>query len=134
MTDRLDDVTILFADIAGFTAYSSSVQPSDVVNMLRTLFEKFDKMCLKHEVFKLYTIGDCYVILGLFDNNNRNPVKEAQNVIEMGFDMIDIITKVKEEINFAGLEMRIGVHTVTSSSLSIGQHHRRQPLLRHVGR
>ena len=39
LSDRLDNITILFADIAGFTAYSSKVQPADVVNMLRALFE-----------------------------------------------------------------------------------------------
>ncbi len=55
--DFLPDVTILFADIAGFTSYSSSVSAATVVNMLRDLFTEFDKTCLIHRVYKLYTIG-----------------------------------------------------------------------------
>lgn len=45
LTDEFDDVTILFADIKGFTAFSNSVQPEAVVTMLRELFTEFDKMC-----------------------------------------------------------------------------------------
>lgn len=50
-------MTLLFADIAGFTKYSSSVEPGEVVKMLRYLFTEFDKMCIKHQVYKVYTIG-----------------------------------------------------------------------------
>jgi len=44
--EELDDVTLLFADIAGFTKYSSSTDPIVVVNMLRKLFTDFDDHCL----------------------------------------------------------------------------------------
>ena len=73
LIDIFDEVTILFADIAGFTAYSSDREPEEVVHMLRNLFTDFDKCCLVHDVYKLYTIGDCYVILGLVDAVKRNP-------------------------------------------------------------
>lgn len=69
----MDEVTVLFADIAGFTAYSAEVYPEQVVNMLRTLFTEFDKECVSNNVYKVYTIGDCYVILGMTDIKNRNP-------------------------------------------------------------
>ena len=59
--------------------------------MLRNLFTDFDKSCLLFNVYKLYTIGDCYVILGLINANDRNPAEEAKNVVEMGFSMINII-------------------------------------------
>ena len=48
LTDEFKDVTILFADIAGFTSYSKSVRPEDVVFMLRSLFTEFDRMCQKY--------------------------------------------------------------------------------------
>lgn len=95
LTDKMNDVTILFADIAGFTKYSSSVTPSEVVSMLRSLFEQFDMLCIQKNVFKLYTIGDCYVVLGVINNESRDPVNEAKNVVEMGYGMIDIIKEVK---------------------------------------
>lgn len=45
LTDYFHDCTILFADIAGFTKYSSSVIPDQVVLMLRKLFTEFDRAC-----------------------------------------------------------------------------------------
>ena len=80
-------------------------------------------LCIKKKVFKLYTIGDCYVVIGMLDNNVRNPVEEAVNVVEMGYGMINIINQVKKKINFDGLEMRIGIHTVHLFISIIGKYH-----------
>lgn len=72
--DIFDCVTILFADIAGFTKFSSTVTIQKVVQLLNEMFIQFDKSCLKYNVYKLYTIGDCYVVLGLIDADSRNPI------------------------------------------------------------
>lgn len=48
---------MLFADISGFTSYSSKSKPEDVVRMLRELFIEFDKAAIKKNVYKVYTIG-----------------------------------------------------------------------------
>ena len=113
LTDSFKNVTLLFADIVNFTKYSSSVTPNDVVLMLRELFTEFDKTCSKLGVYKVYTIGDCYVVMGFFNALTRNPHKEAVNVIKMGISMIKIIRNVRAKINFNELDMRIGVHTVS---------------------
>ena len=114
-TEQFNQVTLLFADIAGFTKYSSSVTPEEVVKMLRDLFTEFDKMCLNYNLYKVYTIGDCYVVSGLVDAiGKRDPVEEAANVLCMGFSMIEIIEKVRTRVNFNELDMRIGIHTVIS--------------------
>lgn len=50
--------------------------------MLRKLFEEFDKFCLKYNLFKLYTIGDCYVIISFTNAYKRSPetiLQEAKN-------------------------------------------------------
>lgn len=112
LTDEFDDVTLLFADIAGFTKYSGSVSAEEVLSMLRSLFTEFDKTCLEFDVYKVYTIGDCYVVMSFTNSSNRNPLQEAKNVISMSLVMLEIIQKVKNEINFHDLNMRIGVHTV----------------------
>ncbi len=39
--------------------------------MLKLLFTEFDKMCVKHDVYKVYTIGDCYVVMGFTNANKR---------------------------------------------------------------
>jgi len=111
--DEFDDVTILYADIKGFTDYSASVEPRDVVNMLSALFTKFDKMCVKYNIYKVYTIGDCYVALSFIEATARDPGREAVNMVKMALSMIDIIREVRKEVKFDGLDMRIGLHTVS---------------------
>lgn len=112
LTDQFEDVTLLFADIAGFTKFSNSHSPEEVVSMLRTLFTEFDKSCLKYKVYKVYTIGDCYVVMGFTNSIKRNPVEEAKNVVKMGLSMIEVIKEVKKVIDFKDMNMRIGIHTV----------------------
>jgi class 3 adenylate cyclase len=73
----------------------------------------FDKICIKHNLYKVYTIGDCYVVLGVVDIQKRNAAKEARSVLMMSLDMVNIIMKVREQINFYQLNMRIGIHTVS---------------------
>ena len=60
----------------------------------------------------MYTIGDCYMVLGFDDKSARNEIEEAFNTIEMAFNMIDIIDEVKQDKEFEGLNMRIGLHIV----------------------
>ncbi len=53
--------------------------------------------------------------MGLIDGDpgsTRKPAEEAVNVVKLGFYMIDVIRRVRTIINFPGLDMRIGVHTV----------------------
>jgi hypothetical protein len=45
---------------------------------------------------------------------NRKPELEAINVVKMGLSMVEIIRDVRKRINFMGLDMRIGIHTVNN--------------------
>ena len=63
-------------------------------------------------MYKVYTIGDCYVVLGFINSANRKPELEALNTVKLGLEMVEIIGDVRKKINFPGLDMRIGVHTV----------------------
>jgi len=73
-------------------------------------------MCQKHQVYKVYTIGDCYVALGFVDSTKRDAegedgkAREAVNVTKFCLSMIEIIGEVRKEINFPALNMRIGIH------------------------
>ena len=69
VTDRHAAVTILYADISGFTAWAADRLPIQVIGMLSKLFCQFDKLCVKHPVYTVHTIGDCYVVLGFVDSN-----------------------------------------------------------------
>lgn len=113
LTERFEGATILFADIKGFTSYSNKNTPVQVVKMLRQLFEEFDKLCLRYNVYKVYTIGDCYVVLGFTNCYQRDYLQEAKNVVNMGLAMVETIQRVREVLDFPDLDMRIGVHTGT---------------------
>ena len=69
-------------------------------------------------MYKVYTIGDCYVVLGFIDSANRKPELEALNTVKLGLEMVEIINDVRKRINFPGLDMRIGVHTVLNINYS----------------
>lgn len=54
-----------------------------MVTMLSELFTDFDKECNASQLYKVYTIGDCYVVMGFLDKNKRDlPEEEAQQVVE----------------------------------------------------
>ena len=59
IADLYNDCTILFADIAGFTAWSSEREPAQVFQLLESIFSDFDAEAKKQGVFKIETIGDC---------------------------------------------------------------------------
>lgn len=110
ITDRFSNVTLLYADIVGFTYWSSDKNPEQVVGMLSELFTRFDKTCVEHKVYKVHTIGDCYVVMGVMDVKKRDPGQECLNVINMGLSMIKIIQEINSK-KFSQLNMRIGIHT-----------------------
>lgn len=109
-TETLKDVTILFADIVGFTNWCSNRSSEDIITMLYRVFKRFDKKCIFHDVYKVCTIGDCYVVIGYVGKNERDPWLECMNVVKMGKSMIKIIKKQRAKHD-CDLNMRIGIHT-----------------------
>lgn len=68
IADLFPNCTVMFGDIAGFTAWSSAREPSQVFTLLETVYGVFDKLAKKQGVFKVETIGDCYLaVTGLPD-------------------------------------------------------------------
>ena len=61
IADYSPHASVLFADIVGFTAWSSTREPSQVFTLLETLFNQFDRLAKRRKVFKVETVGDCYV-------------------------------------------------------------------------
>lgn len=76
-------------------------------------------MEIKNNILKysVYTIGDCYIVMGFSDASKRDPPTEAKNVVEMGFSMIESLRAFrKEQMDqdpSANIDMRIGIHIVT---------------------
>lgn len=121
--DEFQDCTLLFTDMVKFTAFSKNAKdPRDVVNLLSKMFSRFDQLCEQNKVYKVHTIGDCYVIMGYNGRIEKSRRKtnvnivldEADRVIQTGLEMIDIITEVRnqsESMDLKDLDMRIGIHT-----------------------
>jgi Adenylate and Guanylate cyclase catalytic domain len=73
MANLYPDTTVFFADLAGFTAWSSSRTPCQVFTLLEVLYGAFDQLASRRKVFKVETIGDCYVAAtGLVSQDNSN--------------------------------------------------------------
>jgi len=116
VADVLENVTLLFADIVGYTNFGDRNEPVMVVKMLMELFKNFDNATKACHVYKVHTIGDCYVVMGFngkVSMNERNYYEEAKNVCKMAEEMITIIREVRKKVNFEMLDMRIGIHTGT---------------------
>ena len=108
--DTLYDVTLMYADIVGFTQWSSGKEPIQVVEMLSKLFDRFDKVCEEFGVYKVHTIGDCYVVMGNLSNRDRNPSKECLNMVMFAQRIIESIKEVNANYGME-LGMRIGMNT-----------------------
>ena len=61
IADLYPSATVMYADIAGFTAWSSVREPSQVFTLLETVFKRYDMIAKRRRIFKVETIGDCYV-------------------------------------------------------------------------
>jgi Adenylate and Guanylate cyclase catalytic domain len=73
------DTTVIFADIVGFTSWSSTRGPTQVFQLLETIFAGFDALAKRNGVFKIETIGDSYVaVVGLPKANKRHAVVMAK--------------------------------------------------------
>jgi class 3 adenylate cyclase len=64
IADRFDDVTLLFADIVGFTQLSSGLPAAELVEILNDVFSAFDGLVARYGLEKIKTIGDAYMVVG----------------------------------------------------------------------
>ena len=76
-----EDVTILFADIVGFTRLSSGLSAAKLVNLLNDLFGRFDYLCDQMACEKVATLGDCYYCVSGCPEPDPN---HAFNCVKMG--------------------------------------------------
>jgi class 3 adenylate cyclase len=103
------ETTILFADIVGFTYWSSFHTPTDVFTLLETLYHEFDQCARSRHVFKVETIGDCYVAaVGLPKALPTNQKRNNHAVIMSRF-AYDIIQKT--DTVMLGLSLLLGEET-----------------------
>jgi len=118
--DQHDSCSILFADIVGFTSYSSTVPAEELIIMLNELFANFDKFAKKNNCDRIKILGDCYYcISGLI--NKRGASAHAVDCVEMGLTMVEHIKKVRQETKVSVLDMRVGIHSGNVLAGILGQ-------------
>jgi class 3 adenylate cyclase len=105
IADAFDQVTVLFADLAGFTSLSARLSPADVLALLNRVFSAFDEIADRHGLEKIKTIGDAYMVAGGLPAANKD---HACAVAEMALEMRRVIADIHD---YGGLAMRIGIHT-----------------------
>ena len=107
IADRFESVTVLFADIVGFTKLSATQPPEEIVRYLNRIFSAFDILTEKYGLEKIKTIGDNYMLAGGLPEPDS---EHALNVVRMAQDMLSVIDQVNSESN-ASIQVRIGVHS-----------------------
>ncbi|KAL3209844.1 hypothetical protein MRX96_037653 [Rhipicephalus microplus] len=106
---RIENVSILFADIVGFTQMSANKSAEHLVGLLNDLFGRFDYLCNKLGCEKISTLGDCYYCVSGCPEPRPD---HARCCVEMGLAMIRAIAEFDEDTN-ESVNMRVGVHTGT---------------------
>jgi hypothetical protein len=103
IADYFPSTTLIFADLVGFTAWSSTRDPSHVFMLLETIFQKFDAIATRRKIFKVETVGDCYVAAtGLPVRNKNHAVAMARFAREC---MAEFGRQIKQ------LEIKLGPDT-----------------------
>ena len=109
IVDNLDDVTILFADLVGFTKACSTMCPQLLIgSFLLDVFSAFDKLVVNRGLEKIKTIGDAYMVVGGLNNEaNQN---HAKQVLYLAMEMIDELGNINKNYDL-DFKIRVGVHT-----------------------
>ncbi|HEY9864817.1 MAG TPA: adenylate/guanylate cyclase domain-containing protein [Candidatus Obscuribacterales bacterium] len=107
IAEHFSEVTVLFADIVGFTQISSTLSPIALVNLLNELFSAFDRLTEKYGLEKIKTIGDAYMVVGGLPYPCSN---HAIAIAEMALDMQKEIIEFNK-IHNQVLSLRIGIHS-----------------------
>jgi len=107
IADSFESVTVLFADIAGFTNLSATVSPTDLVQWLNEIFSEFDSIAAEADLEKIKTIGDAYMVVGGLPHLRDD---HAEAIAEMALKMQEAINLFnrKRDGNF---QMRIGINS-----------------------
>lgn len=104
-------VSVLFADLVGFTRLSVGLSPKDLLEELGSMFVEFDRIIDKNHMEKIKTLGDGYMAAGGI------PVKNSSNAVDAisaGLEIIEFVKERKQanlKRNFPPWEVRVGIHT-----------------------
>jgi class 3 adenylate cyclase len=114
IADLFPHCTVLFADIVGFTAWSSTRSPDHVFILLQTIYHGFDQVAKRRKVFKVETIGDCYLaVTGLPEPQVHHATIMSRFAWECRSKMNELTRDLEVTLgpDCSDLRMRFGMHS-----------------------
>jgi adenylate cyclase len=118
IADAHSDITVLFADLVGFTAYAARNKPEEVVTALNEVFRLFDALAMTCGIEKIKTIGDAYMaVAGLPEPCDDHVERAARMALGMRAALAEV--NRKNDLDF---RLRIGLHSGPAVAGVIGTH------------
>jgi len=108
IADYFESVTILFADVVGFTEYSSTRSPVEVVDFLNLVFKGFDRLADKYGLEKIKTIGDAYMVVSGLQMEKEHTL----TMLNFALEMMDQIKQLNESNLYDHtISIRVGINS-----------------------
>ncbi|MCT7982311.1 response regulator [Laspinema sp. A4] len=106
IADHFEEVSVIFADLVGFTEFAANMSPKKLLELLNKIFSQFDKLAKHHNLEKIKTIGDAYMVVGGL------PVPCADAIFEVAQMALDMQRELAQLNQHTGqtFELRIGIH------------------------
>ena len=118
IAEHHDEVTVLFADLVGFTAHSAHMAPEDLVALLDRIFTAFDDLADREGVEKIKTIGDAYMLAGGLPTRREG---HAQSAARVAVGMRRELAAIAADTDCGWLALRIGMDTGPAVAGVIGR-------------
>jgi class 3 adenylate cyclase len=106
IADHFPEVTVLFADIVGFTQLSTELPPSELVQILDEIFTTFDEAATHLGIEKIKTIGDAYMAVSGLTHELED---HASSMVQMGIEMLEAVDRINRRRG-TDFELRIGIN------------------------
>ncbi|MEG4169771.1 MULTISPECIES: adenylate/guanylate cyclase domain-containing protein [unclassified Microcoleus] len=107
IADHFDDVSVLFADLVGFTEFSAHKTPTQLVEILNGIFSEFDRLSELHGLEKIKTIGDAYMVVGGLPTPQED---HSEAIALLALEMQAALRRFNAKMG-ESFQLRIGIHS-----------------------